>query len=655
MEQQQFKVRLSVGTKLLLGVVTLLAVAVASLNISSVLLLEDDKRAYTLQSQSTESVLVGRELEHLIQASLDTARSLLGQADAKKPVTTAALEAFLENQKSVGAATLLLLPKDGTVPTKESSSIIVSQSTPSRIGLKPDELEVPESLQASFFKTLATGGLAIANGTRVGGTPLLALAFADISQSINPDATPAIIAWIPLDKIGKDIAASRISALSRDGLVLFDTETPFIYGHENLVDDPLFEKAAASATLSGAAEFSLESGERFLGSYFKPGFGITVLARTPWKIAMAATYAVREKFILIGAMAIGGAILFALLFAKSISSPIQSLYEATREVASGNFNLRLSSSSSDEIGALTGSFEVMSRKIVELIEERMKQVQLENELAITSTLQKNLFPPTSMTIGPVRVESFYKAAAQCGGDWWGYFTSGGRLCVMIADATGHGLPSALITAAARSCFSVMYKLAQEDPEFSFSPAAMLEYANRVINEAAHGNIMMTFFVATIDLQAGEMVYSSAGHNPPWLFQRNGGSFKLKSLVAKGQRLGEAMDFRDFEEVKVPINPGDILFTYTDGLLEGKNPGGEQYGKKRSRKMIESTLSQGPREVVDQLIADFMQHNGDKMLDDDVTLAVVQFNATGQPIPDVPMTSFGVQGVDSSPAFGGAHA
>ena len=617
------------GTKLLLGVVALLATAVASLNISSVLLLEDDKRAYTLQSQSTESVLVGRELEHLLQASLDTARSLLAQADPKRPATTPALIAFLENQKSLAAATLVLLPKDGSAPTAEMSSLVASPSASERIVIKPEELEIPEALRANYFKGLATGGLAIANASKVGGPPMMALAFADLTQTLNLDAIPAIIAWIPLDRIGKDIAASRISAVSRDGLVLFDTETPFIYGLENLVDDPLFEAAASSATLNGAAEFNSAEGERFLGSYFKPGYGITVLSRTPWKQAMAATYAVREKFILIGLMAIGGAILFALFFAKSISSPIQNLYEATKEVASGHFDLRLSSTSSDEIGALTGSFEVMSRKIVELIDEKMKQVQLEQEVQIASTIQQTLIPPPQVTDNFVRIESYYKSAAQCGGDWWSYFEVGDKVCVMIADATGHGMPSALITAAARSCFSVLNKLAQDNPNFSYSPIEMLSFANRVIHEAAQGKIMMTFFVATLDFSTGKLTYSSAGHNPPWLFKKSGDKYAMKSLTAVGQRLGEVSDNSAYEEHTLDIAEGDILFLYTDGLTEGKNLEGEMYGKKRVKKVMESVVAQGPYQSLQTLTREFMSHNGEKALDDDVTLAIIEMYPNGK--------------------------
>lgn len=343
---------------------------------------------------------------------------------------------------------------------------------------------------------------------------------------------------------------------------------------------------------------------------------------------MAATYAVREKFILIGVMAVGAAILFALFFSHTISAPIQSLYEATKEVAAGNFDLKLNRSSSDEIGALTGSFEVMSKKIVGLIEEKMKQVHLEQELQIASTIQQTLIPPPKILDELVRIESYYKSAAECGGDWWSFFRVGNKVCVMIADATGHGMPSALITAAARSCFSVLNKYAQDNPNFSFSPVEMLSVANRVIHEAAHGKIMMTFFVATLDFESGKVIYSSAGHNPPWLFKKNGDRWAMKSLTAVGQRLGESLDNSSYEQHEQALDPGDILFLYTDGLTEGKNLSGEMFGKKRVKKSVETSVRLGPQETLQRLTSEFMQHNGEKALDDDVTIAIVQMYPNG---------------------------
>jgi sigma-B regulation protein RsbU (phosphoserine phosphatase) len=127
----------------------------------------------------------------------------------------------------------------------------------------------------------------------------------------------------------------------------------------------------------------------------------------------------------------------------------------------------------------------------------------------------------------------------------------------------------------------------------------------------------------IDFDKMDLTFASAGHNPPWLFKRDGDSYTLQSLVAVGQRLGEVEDAPPFAESSLPITPGDILFMYTDGLTEGKNTEGEMYGKKRVRKAVQAALAQGPKAVIESLMTEFQAHNGSKPLDDDVTLAVAK--------------------------------
>ena len=68
---------------------------------------------------------------------------------------------------------------------------------------------------------------------------------------------------------------------------------------------------------------------------------------------------------------------------------------------------------------------------------------------------------------------------------------------------------------------------------------------------------------------------------------------------------------------------DILFLYTDGLMEGKNRAGDMYGKKRTRKLVETSLQRGPEQLIRTLMSDFKKHNEGKVLDDDVTLAAAR--------------------------------
>jgi sigma-B regulation protein RsbU (phosphoserine phosphatase) len=99
--------------------------------------------------------------------------------------------------------------------------------------------------------------------------------------------------------------------------------------------------------------------------------------------------------------------------------------------------------------------------------------------------------------------------------------------------------------------------------------------------------------------------------------------KHRSLVASGQRLGEAREVHEFEEKTVPLTEGDILFLYTDGLMEGRDLSGEMYGKKRTRKVVDSLVSKGPDALIAGLVKEFKAHNQGKDYDDDITLAAVR--------------------------------
>jgi serine phosphatase RsbU (regulator of sigma subunit)/HAMP domain-containing protein len=645
MDQQQIiKVSFSVGTKLLLSIVLLLVLVIFFLNISTLLIVTDDKRAYVYSSQSKETLLAGRQFEDLVRHATDTLRISLATVDPSKPVTPTltsnppvpvatpgqvtpaqnkALDAVVSNQTDLlmTAIYLWISPTEKLTLIGQSGQELSYQLTP----------EMMKKAQPS----LLTDSVAYINLSQEGKPPMLGILFADTRMKDNPLGMPIALGVAPLAEFAKLMRNMNLTVATVAGDILFDNDTRKMFGtpfgNQNVLSDPLFQKAKASASshfAQGSAEFE-DGGVKYLGSYDSPGLGITVLDRTEWAKAIRSVYALGEKFVKIALIAIGAAIIFAIFFSKSLTAPIQRLYNATKQIAEGNFNLDLKAKGRDEIAALTSSFSVMSKKIVELIKDSVEKANLENELAVASAVQQTLMPPIQFRNDQILIESHYQSASQCGGDWWGFFQVGNKLAIMIADATGHGVPSALITASARSCFSVLQKLAEEDPKFSFSPNMMLSYANRVVHEASAAKIMMTFFVGVIDFDTGKMRYASAGHNPPWVFKKDEkGSFTLNSLAANGTRLGEAMNAAPFEEKSIQVAPGDILFMYTDGLTEGKNHSGAMYGKKKVRKRVEASLARGPKAVVSDLMKEFLAHNGEKPLDDDVTLAVASILKIG---------------------------
>ncbi len=620
MEQHQIGVKISLGTKLLLSTVVLIVVSIGGISASAILILSKDKKAYTYQMQSTQALLAGNEITALIQQATSTLRlslSSIAVNQEDREQIASRLRRVLENQDVITQLSYEKLSPSGLVEWTQ-------------VNRDSTVFKLEDHQRVRVVEDLQKLGFAFVNASSTSSGRGLAILIAD--QNVKAESIPVVTGYMSLENWGNEFAMQGVTVTDRNGWVLFDGDGVVNLQKGNVGADALFAASAESQTNSGAIEFAQQgSGERYLGSYHRPGLGLVILNRSEWNKVMSSAYAITEKFILIGLLGIGTAILFSVFFARSISSPILALYAATRRVAEGDFNLDLKTTSKDEIGALTGSFQLMASKILGLIDERLKQAHLENELAIASTVQQTLIPVDSFRDECFQIESYYRSAAECGGDWWSFFGVGNRVCVMIADATGHGLPSALITAAARSCFSVISKIAQEDADFSYSPAAMLNYANRVVYEAAKGKIMMTFFIASIDLDSMKLTYSSAGHNPPWLFKKGeGGKFVLKSLTAVGQRLGEYHENTQFEEHEVDIGVGDQLFLYTDGVTEGKNAEGEMFGKKKVRKAVESTLNEGPRAALDKLVTEFLAHNGEKQFDDDVSLAMIEILRQGIP-------------------------
>jgi sigma-B regulation protein RsbU (phosphoserine phosphatase) len=553
----------------------------------------------------------------------------LAEIDPTKPVTanqSRTIQSIINNQSEVVLESIYFFnPKAGTI---KYIDITKKEKELSDLKLDPDDYKINDELMKFIAPEIGNHSFILRNLSKINHSPVLGIIIPDFSLKGKSDEIPMVLGIIPLNSVGSDLRNIKLTIATRSGWVLYDTDPAILFSKINISYHPLFQVAKSSRLSTGAQEYNFQN-NHLLGSYVLPGFDLVVLSETEWHTAMRATYMVVEKFLLLGIIAVGCSIIFAILFAKTLTAPLGRLYEAIKEVGSGNFLFQVEEKGRDELSALSRYFNIMASKINELVREHIDKVRIEDELMIASTVQQNLIPPTDFQNKMLEIFSHYQSALQCGGDWWGFFGVGNKVAIMIADATGHGFPSALVTASARSCFSIMHKLAQEDPEFSFSPSAMLSYANRAVFDAAGGKIMMTFFVGVMDFKEKKITYSSAGHNPPWLFRQNGDQYELKSLNTIGQRLGEVRDLNSFEEKTAEMKQGDIIFLYTDGLIEGRNEIGEMYSKNRVRKFLEANLVNGPQSTLSFLINDFLSHNQGKHLDDDVTVAIVRILTVGE--------------------------
>jgi len=349
----------------------------------------------------------------------------------------------VDNQTDLLSVSVNLLNTQSGALTQVARAMREPEMKELQLG-EQDLVVAPEKLLA-VLPELSRSGYAFVNLSRLNGTPSIGVLVADTKLVGNPSGLPVSLGLGSFKSFGSELSGVDLTISTKSGWVLFDTDPAALYGSKNLKDDALFQAAVASKLASGAQEYDAE-GKHYIAAFVQPGLDVLVFSRADWKKAIRATYDLIIKFALLGLMAIGVAVVFAIVFSKTLTRPINRLYEATKELAKGNFDIDLRIGSRDEIGALAGSFKQMSRQISELISSQADKIHLENELAIASTVQQTLIPPSFFENSDISIHSHYQAASQCGGDWWGFFGVGKKLCVMIADATGHGMPSALITA-----------------------------------------------------------------------------------------------------------------------------------------------------------------------------------------------------------------
>lgn len=341
------------------------------------------------------------------------------------------------------------------------------------------------------------------------------------------------------------------------------------------------------------------------------------------KAFMASSLLIQKSFYF-GLLILSIAVIVGILFTKRMTKNVQTLFEATTLLSKGDFNVNPVAEGNDEIGALTDSFVDMKDKIVMFMEEMKEKARIEGELKVAQLVQNSFFPKHAVLKSTFGFDGRYMPASECSGDWWGYFEQGSKVSIIVCDATGHGVPAALITAAAHSCISTI----KIDAEKNYvSPARVLEKLNKVVC-SMNSEILMTAFVIEIDEDKNQITYSNASHMSPFLIHKIDGEYTkdgIDPLIGNnGPRLGEKMETA-YQESNQSITKGDRIVMFSDGLTE-MEVDGKAWGQ---RNFIKSILKGCKREssgLIKSILEDFAEHRKKASLQDDITLVCVSFEA-----------------------------
>ncbi len=208
---------------------------------------------------------------------------------------------------------------------------------------------------------------------------------------------------------------------------------------------------------------------------------------------------------------------------------------------------------------------------------------IEQELRMARSIQQAQLPQDLPQPEGWQITPYYQPAREVGGDFYDLFElEDGRLGIVEGDATGKGMPAALVASA--TC-SMLRAVAQALG--SSSPGEVLSRVNETLLARIPQNMFVTCFYAVLEPKSASLSYANAGHDLPYLCR--GGD--AEELRARGMPLG-LMPGMGYEEKEIVLDAGEGILFYTDGLVEAHDPKGEMFGFPRLRALIAEHAVEG---------------------------------------------------------------
>ncbi|MGH9442226.1 MAG: SpoIIE family protein phosphatase, partial [Thermoanaerobaculia bacterium] len=305
------------------------------------------------------------------------------------------------------------------------------------------------------------------------------------------------------------------------------------------------------------------------------------------------------------------ALLIAFLLVRAITKTVNRLSRATRKVAEGDFSVRIATRARDQVGDLARSFDSMASSLESTLQDRAAKELLDREIDQAKLIAQKLLPAPGVIVPGLRTSAFFEPFAQMGGDYYDFLsTSGGDAVVAVGDVSGHGLPTALLVAAAKAALDTLLESGE-------GGTPLFVKLNRLLHRSTDSRNYMTLALATI--RPGATVeLTNAGHPPPYLVS-NG---TVNSLELPAFPLG-LFEGRDFPTRSYPFSPGDRLVFYTDGIIECRDGNDEAFGFERFEAVIRTQATAPIEEMRRAILEAITRHCSSGVFDDDRTLVICE--------------------------------
>ena len=266
--------------------------------------------------------------------------------------------------------------------------------------------------------------------------------------------------------------------------------------------------------------------------------------------------------------------------------------------------------------------QVKNRKLAQALhelqaaqEQLLEKERLEQELRLARSIQERTLPKELPVLPGWQITTYWQPARVVGGDFYDFIAlPDGKLCMIIGDVTGKGMPAALIMATTRS---LLHFAALNVPGGKPArPGEILARVNEMCCLEIPSNMFVTCLIAVVDPESGRTRFANAGHNLPYQHTMQG----LIELRATGMPLG-LMPNMVYEENEAVLAEGESLVMYSDGLTEAHNPHREMYGLERLQAHL--SFEAGGQELIHSLLTNLAEFTGPGwQQEDDITCVIL---------------------------------
>ena len=238
--------------------------------------------------------------------------------------------------------------------------------------------------------------------------------------------------------------------------------------------------------------------------------------------------------------------------------------------------------------------------------------QLNSEMELAHTLQRSLLPRSIPQPAGLTLTARYRSMTRVGGDFYDFRAGPEGMGAFIADVSGHGVAAALIVSVVKMAFWFQ-KGNLHSPTLLFGS----------MNEILMGNIGGEFVSAAyffVDVKKKQLIVGNAGHPPVLVWKR--GRHELQPIRPRGRLLGVLVNAA-FDSQEIPLDSGDRIIAYTDGVYEARNAFDEQFGEARFHEFIEQHANLDGPTFADLLLQTIIDWSGgESEIDDDIAFFLV---------------------------------